>query len=127
MVEDVEELRTELQVFGFRQAEVLGGSEVPVGVGGADIHIATLGAELSRISYSVQPLERARVQPGVDGFRTIIGISHQVGTLRGEPRDLGCATLRGDIVRIKNGEWGSAHQSGDAAQLPSSEHVLVPA
>ena len=46
MVEDVEKLGAELDVLGFRNAEILEDREVPVGVPGADADVAAGIAEL---------------------------------------------------------------------------------
>ena len=55
-IQDVKQLRAELELFRFSDFEVLKSAEVPVGIGRTDIYVAAFGAKLSRVDGGIEPL-----------------------------------------------------------------------
>ena len=112
--------------YRFRHLEILKGSEVPVGISRADIHVAAFRAELPRVGYGIESLVSAGVEPRVDLAGPVIGVADEIGPLGGEAGDLRRAALRRNVVRVEDRKRRAAHQRGYAIQLPSAQRRLIP-
>ena len=55
-VQDVKQLRAELELLRFGHFEILKGGEVPVGIPRTDIHVAAFRAKLSRVGCGIKSL-----------------------------------------------------------------------
>ena len=58
-VQDVKQLRAELEMLRFGHFEILKGGEVPVGISRTDIHVAAFRAKLSRVGGGIESLKSA--------------------------------------------------------------------
>jgi hypothetical protein len=87
VVEEIEKLSPELQLFGFGQVNVLEPREVPVDVTRAKHGVATLIPEYLKTSLRVwlKWLECAYVEPLLGGPRAGVWISNHVGPIAGKP------------------------------------------
>src|SRR6202041_2269465 len=92
-VQDVKQLRAELQLFRFCHLEILKRREVPVGITRADIHVAAFGAKLPRVGCGIESLESAGVEPNSNRAWPVVGVAVEIGPLRGESSDLRCGAL----------------------------------
>ena len=126
MIQDIEELRPELDRHRFRHLDILQHPEIPIQVVGTDRDVPPGGAKLSRIKDGIQLLECTGIEPGIDRVQAIVRIAYQVRTLCRKTRDLRRAALGRHVIRIEHGERRAAHQRDNSAKLPSSEGLLVP-
>ena len=129
MVEDVEQLAAELELFGLRQANVLERREVPVHVSRALNDVATFVAELlNRRANRVldNRLKRAHVEPLRCGARTGIRITDYVGPVAGKSGNFRRLSLQRNVVGIEYRERRATHGGKDSVQLPVPENVSVP-
>src|SRR5580698_6151338 len=74
-VQEVKQLRAELQLFRFGYLEVLKRCKVTVSISRADIHIASLGAKLARVGCEIEPLESAGVEPRANRARPVVRVA----------------------------------------------------
>src|SRR5690242_1502334 len=125
-VQDVEQLRAELELRRLCHLEILKAGKVPVSIGRAGIHIAAFRAKLTRIGCGIEPVESAGIEPLVNRAWPVIGVADEIGPLRGESGDLRRTALRCNVVRIEDRERCAAHQGSYAIQLPSAERPLIP-
>src|SRR5690348_5592027 len=111
MVQDVEELRADLQVESLRDRRILNQRRIPREVAGTPQHVASRVAEgeLRRRS------ERSRIKPLGEEARPGIRISHNVGAATG-PTGHGAGERDG--VRF------TGTLAGDACKTPTSKHVI---
>ena len=128
MVEEIEEFGAELDVSGFGNAEIFEDGEIPIGVARPDTDVASGVAELLdwRIRIRNDLGERRSIKPSGCGSWSRVWIQSRdnVRAVGREAGDFGSAALIGDIRGIEDGERCSAHQRGDAVELPSAEHSL---
>ena len=98
LVEDVEELRADLERFGFLDAEVLDGRKIPLGEARALHHVAAFVTEPLRLAVGLKLLESGGVEPFRGGARTVVWIPEQVGAVAGEAGNFRGSALQRDIA-----------------------------
>src|SRR5580698_2054949 len=86
-VQEVKQLRAELELFQFGQLEILKRCEIPVCISWTEIDVAALGAKLAGVSCEIEPLESAGVEPGANRARPGVRDAVKIGPLRGESSD----------------------------------------
>src|SRR5271156_4096970 len=126
VIEDVEELRTELQALGFANGNVLEGREVPLLQAGALHDVAAFVAELASLRGGVELLECRGVEPFLRSVWTVVRVADHVWTIAGEAGDFRSAALQRDVGVVVNGEWRAGHEGSDAVELPIAKGMLIP-
>src|SRR6478672_3780907 len=120
-VQGIKQLGAELELFRFGHFEILKDADVKVCISRTEIHIAAFVAKLSRVGSGIESLKSAGVKPLANRTGPLIGIANEIGSLSGESGNLRRAALRRNVVRVEDGKRCSAHQRGNAIQLPSAE------
>src|ERR1700675_1803217 len=128
MVQHIEQLATELNLFRFRQPNVLERREVPVHVSRALNCVAAFVSELfhRRIWVLRDFLKGAHVEPLRWGMRPGVRIPNNIGPVAGESGNLRRLPLQRNVVRVEYGERSPAHGGYNPVQLPVAQNVPVP-
>src|SRR5579859_1789478 len=80
-IQNVEQLRTELELLRFGDSEILESGEVPFGIARSEIYVAAFRAELSGICCGIELLKSAGVEPRTNFARSAVGVADEVGPL----------------------------------------------
>src|SRR5579883_358167 len=126
MIEDVEEFGAELQIFAFRDAEILQCGKIPVREPWPLDDVTALIAELSGIRHGIKLLESGDVEPLADRMRTAVRIADPIRPVAREARNFRRLALERNVIGVIDGEGRSAHVRHDAVHLPVAEGVLIP-
>src|ERR1700686_4114957 len=128
MVQYIEQLATELNLFRFGQPNVLERREVPVHVSRPLDCVAAFVPELldGRIRVLCNGLKGIYVEPLRRGMRPGIRIPNHIGPVAGKSGNLRRLPLQRNVVRVENGERSTTHGGYDSVQLPVAQNVSVP-
>src|SRR5580693_5013874 len=126
VVENVEELRAELQALGLANRNVLECGEIPLFEAGSFDDVAAFIAELSGLRGRIEGLKGSLVEPFLRSARAVIRIADEIRPVAGEAGDLRGAALERDILGIVDSERRATHERGDAVQLPIAQDLLIP-
>src|SRR5262249_43390847 len=120
VIEDVEQFRAELQVFAFREAEILERREIPLLDPRPSHDVASSVAKLTNLGIRIQLLKCPRIEPAIwrSGMRSararaLPGVAYQVGPVAWEARDFRGASAGGNARGIVDGKWRPSLKSGD--------------
>src|SRR6202521_3220619 len=128
MVQHIEQLATELNLFRFRQPNVLERREVPVHVSRPLDCVTAFVPELldRRIRVLDNALKGIYVEPLRCGMRPGIRIPNNIGPVAGESGNLRRLPLQRHVVRVEYGERSATHGGYESVQLPVAQNVPVP-
>src|SRR6202047_5430112 len=129
MVQYIEQLAAELNLFRLRQANVLECREVPVHVSRALDRVTAFVPELldRRIRVLGNALKSIYVEPLCGGMRPGIRIPNHIGPIAGKSRNLRRLPLQRNVVGIEYRERSAAHGGYNSVQLPVAQNVPIPA
>src|SRR5438270_5201345 len=129
VIQKIEKLSSELQLFGFGQVNGLERREVPVDVTRPEHGVPALIPEYLKASLRVWLkwlAERAYIEPFRGGAWAGVWISNHVGHIARESGNFRSLALQGNIIGIEDREWGSTHRGKNSVQLPIPENFSVP-
>src|SRR6266404_8563737 len=128
MVQHIEQLPTELNLFRFRHPNVLERREVPVHISRALDCVTAFVPELldRRIRVLGNALKSIYVEPLRRGIRPGIWIPNNIGPVAGESGNLRRLPLQRNVVRVEYGERSAAHGGYNSVQLPVAQNMSVP-
>src|ERR1700686_5906520 len=128
MVQHIEQLAAELNLFRFRHSNSLESREVPVHVSRALDCVAAFVPELLdwRIRVLGNSLKGIYVEPLRCGMRPGIRIPNHVGAVAGKSGNLRGRPLKRNVVRIEYRKGRTAHGSYNSVQLPVPKNLTVP-
>src|ERR1700675_4912765 len=120
MVQYIEQLAAELNLFRFRQANVLECREVPVHVSRALDCVTAFVPELldRRIRVLGNALKSIYAEPLCGGMRPGIRIPNNIGPIAGKSRNLRRLPLQRNVVRIEYRERSAVNAVYNSFQLP---------
>src|ERR1700722_12597801 len=126
VIEEVKELRAELEALRFTDRDVLEQREVPFLERRRGHDVAAGVSELPRLRGRVQLLKRFHVEPLLNRAWSGIWIADQVRPIAGEAGNFRRLSLQADVGGIVNGKRRAAHDRGDAVGLPVPEDSPIP-
>src|SRR5262249_17725042 len=107
MVREVEELRSEVEVFAFRHIELLAHAEIPVGIAWGANDAYTRAAE--RAAARIGSLKCGDVEPVIERLIVRLGVTNQIGTLSS------ATVLQGEIISRRDRDREPSVRADNAA------------
>src|SRR5690349_7354596 len=106
--------------------ETLDGGKIPLLESGTLRDISPRVPEPAGIRDGIEPLECGGRNPLIGSVRPGVRIADEIRAVAREAGDFRSAALRGNSVRIVHGERRTAHEGGDAVDLPVSKKPGLP-